>query len=77
MFGNYPLASAFIKQVLPIPFLPTSPYFLPNANLTFVYSNKAFPPIMTLILSNNKSLFFPPYPVLECLTTTGGNLVNF
>lgn len=34
IFGNSPLARAFIKQVLPIPFLPTRPYFLPYPSFT-------------------------------------------
>lgn len=66
ILGNSPLASAFIKQVLPIPFLPTRPYFFPKASLTEVLSKRVLPAIIKLILSRIRSADFPePYLYLR------------
>jgi hypothetical protein len=59
ILGNYPLAKAFMRQVLPIPFRPTNPYLRPYANFKLVDSSKVFPAIVRWMLSNTKSLFLP------------------
>ena len=45
--GNFSISDlliAFIRQVLPIPFRPTRPYFLPRTSRSWAPSNKALPP---------------------------------
>lgn len=76
IFGNYPRAKAFIKQVLPIPFLPTKPYFLPAANLTEVLSRSVLPAIIKLIASRIRSPLLPE-PYLYLLIWTGGSYLAF
>ena len=56
MFSNSFLAKAVKRQVLPIPFLPISPYLRPSDSLMVVSSNRVFPATIRVRLSQAKSL---------------------
>lgn len=77
VLGNSPLAKAFMRQVLPIPFLPTKPYFLPQVSLRFVVSSKVFPAMINDIFYKTRSQFLPAVPNLYLLICTGGNYFFF
>jgi len=72
IFGNSPRANAFIRHVLPIPFLPTKPYLRPYDNLRLVPSRRVLPAMIKLMFSRIRSKFLP-VPILSLRIWTGGS----